>query len=439
MLDTNPEMDLFDPPLPPMDELRRIAPPRKQHPPSRAALVITSLLALVVVMGGVILFRAVFLPPANATGDRIVDGAAILVEESSDAWTGMLGGLQDIAAAIVEPLPVVATDDGTASVLFTLAGDDGRGVAFALLADSPDGPATMLLLPPDLLGIQPGYGDFPLSDSLRFEGPDLAAVTITNLLGLRVDAVVALQPGQLERALPGRLTVDLPVPLVVAGDDGVGDVVAAEGEAVRSAAEVERILATAGTGDQLDWLQRQGAVWSAVLAAVGEDPGIAQRMAASTIGEASLVTALLGGAAGDDGFTLTTVPVSRVSVGGSGPRYALDGTGAHEFVAQRLGALLIRPGDRPRVELLNGNGRIGTTRLVARELVRRGYRVVKTDNADSFRYETTKVVAHGRDNQQYAREVLGVLGEGDLLLEVRNPSGVVDISVIVGADIPVGE
>ena len=127
-----------------------------------------------------------------------------------------------------------------------------------------------------------------------------------------------------------------------------------------------------------------------------------------------------------------------MAVGGPDAGYTLSGEAAANFVAQRLGYLVLRE-DRPRVEVLNGNGLVGTTRVVAQELVRRGYRIIKTDNADAFDYGTTQVVAQGRDNRAEADDVLRLIGAGDLFLELRTPSAVVDISIIIGADIPAGE
>jgi hypothetical protein len=72
-------------------------------------------------------------------------------------------------------------------------------------------------------------------------------------------------------------------------------------------------------------------------------------------------------------------------------------------------------------------------------VVRRGFRVVRTDNADRFDYPTTLVVAQGQDAVEAAREVAGVVGAGSVYLEEASPSLVVDISIIVGLDIPAGE
>ena len=105
----------------------------------------------------------------------------------------------------------------------------------------------------------------------------------------------------------------------------------------------------------------------------------------------------------------------------------------------RLGHLLLRAGERPRVEVLNGNGRIGATRVVAEAVVRRGFRVVRTDNADRFDYATTLVIAQGEEAQEAAREVAGIVGAPAVYLEEAAPSLVVEVSIIVGLDIPAGE
>jgi len=88
------------------------------------------------------------------------------------------------------------------------------------------------------------------------------------------------------------------------------------------------------------------------------------------------------------------------------------------------------------VEVLNGNGRIGTTGPIAALLVDKGYRIVKTDNADRDDYAETRVIAQGREQQQNAIDVQRILGSGEVLVEVRQPSGIVDLTIIVGRDIP---
>ena len=98
-----------------------------------------------------------------------------------------------------------------------------------------------------------------------------------------------------------------------------------------------------------------------------------------------------------------------------------------------------RPEGRPRIEILNGNGRIGSTRVVADILIRHGFRLIRTDNADTFDHTDTLVIAQGEAAAAHAREIVELLGHGMLFLEVRAPSGIVDASIIVGTDVPTGE
>jgi hypothetical protein len=424
------------PPPPPDDPAPLPAAPRRRR--VRVGGAAAWFLSTVAVAVGLILFQNVVVPAANDVVDASVDGVTEVAARLNETWQGMTTGLEDTAVGgpVVAAAPVAAGE--ATSVLLSVAADDGRGAAFALLVEAADGDRVLVLAPPDLLAIQPGYGDFPIADAVLFEGPELAGLTLTNLLGIRVDDVVDLRPGDLTELLPEVVDVDLANPLILADGDE-GRVIARAGSASRSGELAEMIMLHPGAGDQLDWLQRQGGVWRTILDSIAADPDIAAGMAEGAAVDPSEVEAMLLEAAVDEDLIITALPVRRVSVGGAGVGYGIDGDSIGGFVDQRMGDLLIRTGPRPRVELLNGNGRIGTTRVVAEQLVRRGYRVIKTDNADSFQYETTQVIGQGRDNRPFADDVIGVLGKGDLLLEVRAPSGVVDITVIVGADIPAGE
>ena len=101
-----------------------------------------------------------------------------------------------------------------------------------------------------------------------------------------------------------------------------------------------------------------------------------------------------------------------------------------------LAFLQLAPESRVRVEVLNGNGLIDTTQPVAALLVEAGFRVVLTDNADRSDYETTLLIAQTLTNQNAAVEARDLLGIGDVSVEVRQPSGVVDLTIIVGQDLP---
>lgn len=367
------------------------------------------------------------------TGDRVEAG----IDEVGNLWDGWTTRLQKLAAD--EPPPVleaIEAPEGSASLFLAVTDEAGDGVAYALVASSPEGDHSVVLFPPGLLSIVPGYGEFSLSEASLFEDPGLAALTVSNLLGIRIDEVVALGPGDVEALLTGPLAVDLPVELLVAEDDS-SRVLAGVGLAERPPSLIEAILSIEGEGGQLDWLQRQAAVWEALFTEIVDNPDLATRFE-EFAGPGSEAGSILGAAAADPDRMLTVIPVTRISLSG-GEGFLVSNEAADSFIADRLSHLVLREGERPRAEVLNGNGRTQATRLVAESLIDRGFRVIKTDNADAFTYEESQVIAQGRENRGAAEEALALLGTGELVLELRAPSGVVDISIIVGLDIPSGE
>ncbi len=347
--------------------------------------------------------------------------------------------LRDLAAA--EPRTEIglrSREGESASVLITLgAGEDDA--AFALLAANPDGPPILVVLPQDLLLAVPGFGEFRLVDALVFGGPELAALAVINQFGIRLDGVTALPSGSVADGLPGPVEIDLSVPLFVESSDGSVSRVLSAGTAEVTPDFVETLLVTAGVGDAFEWIQRQGSAWRTVLDAVAEAPGIADRITALGGSEAADGADLLVTVAAEPEAFLATVPVSRAESSLGIDALIPVGDQADAFFRERLGHLLLRPSGRPRIEVLNGNGRIGTTGDIAEILVRAGFRLVRTDNADDFDYEETLIVAQGEHAEGWAREIVELLGRGLLFLEVRAPSGVVDVSIIVGHDIPSGE
>lgn len=369
-----------------------------------------------------------------ATAVAYRDWVGAQASAAADLVTGWNTSLRELASTIPDA-EIDSRAVGESRSILVILGSEEEGSAFALVAVSPAGLPTVIVLPQTLLLAVPGFGEFRLVDALTFEGPDLAALAVTNQFGVRIDQVVALDRGAVSSAMPGPVTVDLPAPLFIRGSAGLERLVPA-GSTVISPDLLETLLVEPGEGDVFEFIQRQGAAWRAILVQVSADPRVADRLLAEGGGTSAADTLVT--VAGHEAGSVSTIPVERAeSVGGSG-LVPVAGR-ADAFVAERVGHLVIRPEGRPRIEILNGNGRIGTTRVVADVLVRRGFRVVRTDNADSFDYESTLVIAQGDDAQAAAREVVELLGRGSLFLEVRAPSGVVDVSIIVGDDIPSGE
>ncbi len=362
--------------------------------------------------------------------------AAENVLEAVGDWSTKL---RDLAAAEPQSEVEFRTREGESASVLIVLGSEPNSTAFALLVADPGGPPLLVVLPQDLLVGVPGFGEFRLVDAVTFGGADLAALSVVNQFGIRLDGVVALPSGSVTGGLPGPVVVDLSVPLFVEASDGSVSRILSAGRTEVTADFVETLLVTAGAGDSFEWIQRQGSAWRSILDAIAESPGTADRIMALGGIDAALAADLLVTVAADPDAFLATIPVSSAESSTGAAALVPAGDQADDFLRQRLGHLLLRPGGRPRLEVLNGNGRIGTTAGISAILIRNGFHLVRTDNADDFDYQDTLVVAQGSHAEAWAREVVELLGRGLLFLEVRAPSGVVDVSIIVGHDIPSGE
>jgi hypothetical protein len=81
----------------------------------------------------------------------------------------------------------------------------------------------------------------------------------------------------------------------------------------------------------------------------------------------------------------------------------------------------------------NGSGKPGVGEAVAVQIIPAGFRVVLSQNAQSFDLGTTKVFAHGVDHEAEAEAVRKALGIGRVRVAAV-PSNVGDITIVVGKD-----
>ncbi len=333
------------------------------------------------------------------------------------------------------PPDIDAPSDTGAAVLIGLTDRSDQLVSIVLIASHPVEPARLVLFPPSLAAVLPGYGERDISDSIVFGGTDLLRLTVANLLGIRIDAVGVGPVQDFVAVLDGPVDVDLNSPLIVADAQGE-TVVYGQGIAERSTRDLARLLSEQGEGDQLAWLVRQGAVWEAILDRASEDgevlDGIVEVAGVGTeVAYQALSTAVVA-----DPLRITAVPASRaVGVGSDAERYIVSTDEGASFVEETFGYLQLAEEPRVRVEILNGNGLVGTTGPVARSLIDAGYRVVFTDNADRQDYTVSRLIAQGAEHQDAAVAIQRLLGTGDVFLEQRQPSGVVDLTIIVGSDL----
>ena len=343
-------------------------------------------------------------------------------------WSRVTNDLQNTVAAMdIAAAPGEVEVGESSTLLLGVAGDDGRLGALALLAVE-DETSSLSVIPTALFELLPGYGEFQLADSLLFEGPELAGLTVANALGVRVDEVVVVAADAFAAAT-GELEIEVSVPIV---DTAAGTELLGAGIARLDGATAYRLLANQFDSTAVQWLERQAQIWASLIDRVAADGSVATQLVAEE--EAA---GILRGLVGSEG-EVNLIPVTPVAVAGGADGFQLSQAEVSAFVARELAPVALSEGpSRPRVEVLNGNGELLATRAVVRELVASGFHVLKTDNADTFDYTETVIIAQGRDNQPAAQRVASAIGVSQVQLEAAAPSGVVDVSVIVGDDIAV--
>jgi hypothetical protein len=314
--------------------------------------------------------------------------------------------------------PVIVGE--TRSVLMVVSGEDGRATSVALFVSDGIDDHRLLVAPPALTMQIPGYGDGSLGEALAIEDANLVRLALVNELGIRIDEVITLGPGDVSGLLGEAVRIDLPNPFIVNTDRG--EVVSAgAGSDVFVPDTAETLLVTQGADSPLEWLQRQRAVWDAIAAQVSAMPGPAVAIApgfeslAEPLGEAFV----------------SMLPVDRVGVGIS-ELYVVSRDS--ELLNDRLAFLALSATERPRVEILNGTTLPGVSRPLAEILIEAGFRVIKTGNADERFRRDTLIIAQGVTGQQAALDTQALLGGGDVVVD-SSGSGVVDVSIIVGRDI----
>ena len=318
------------------------------------------------------------------------------------------------------------------SSLIVIENPQGEAVSIVLVASHPEMPDRLELLNPSLLSYVPGYGEFEISELSALGGGDLIALTITNLLGVRIDAVHVFSEESFLTVVVEPLEVDLAEPVIVAEGD-TDRVIAAEGEGLRNPEMLYTLLSEPGTGDESSLILRQSRVWTAIFEQVAIDGAFADKFLGSAHADAILA---VNGAAQDPDLVVSSLPVKRAEVlGGSLEQYIFDGSETETIVGRSFPYLQLADEPRISVEILNGNGGVGVTAPVAELLVGQGYHVIRTDNADRDDYGETQVVSQGREHQQAAIEIADLIGFGEVVLEIRAPSGIFGVTIILGQDI----
>ena len=86
----------------------------------------------------------------------------------------------------------------------------------------------------------------------------------------------------------------------------------------------------------------------------------------------------------------------------------------------------------PKVEVLNGSGKVGAAQTVANTLKEYGYEIVNVGNADSFEYASTQIISHKKDLP--GADQLPRIVYPSTMTTAEDPAAKAEITIIVGKD-----
>ena len=272
-----------------------------------------------------------------------------------------------------------------------------------------------------------------------------------NLLGIVIDEVAVVAEAGLGALLDrtGGYTVEVPQRLAVRNDDGSADVHFEAGSQHLDGPRLAEYWAFQSSGeDELATFGRQQQVLAGLFAALGEPEALS---AFTADGMPQLETdaeeawlgelfAALATAAGDGGVDVVALPVEPF--GGEGPQggatYRPQAEAVEELVDQHLAASVPTRDEAGavRVQVLNGVGVPGVGQIVDERLGDGPFRIVLTDNARSFDFPETQILVYDESQRslEAARQVQERLGVGTIQVS-RQPQSVVDLTIVVGADL----
>lgn len=316
------------------------------------------------------------------------------------------GGDEPSATPLPPPTTGSPVDAGPSQLLAFAV----TGVPNALLATIGTGgghePAAMIV-PPDLTVTMPGAGEMRSEQMRDLDGPSMQ-IGVSNVVGAWNDHYAIMDLDRLGALVDrmGGLTADLQ-DIYPSGSDVLGP-----GETHLTGTQVIALLQERADDTAARWAD----VLTALLAG---QPRLSPTDLTDTDDEQAAAEILAGGPA-----HVEIMPTQVVGGSATIPAQPdLDDLMTELF------------GTKPpaRAEVRNGNGEPGVGASIGALLIPAGFRVVLSENADTFDHQTTQIIADGPDNEQAAALAHDAIGVGKIIVS-QVPSGLADVTVIVGHD-----
>jgi hypothetical protein len=292
--------------------------------------------------------------------------------------------------------------------LVALQVEGGPAPLLAIVGVPGEGTPVVVPVPEELTITVPGQGETSMGGVAALPG-DTMRVSLSNLTGTWIEHFAVISLRELAAAIEsaGGVTVTLPSAYPTEGG------VLGPGEIELSGAQARTFL-TGGTDDA-------AVRWEILLSAMLAHPPSLPANGSIETDDAEAVTRTLADARGAE---VLDIPTDRVSANVLVPVYpALD-----ELLTEALGTNVPVP-----AIVQNGSGEPGVGEGVAVRIIPAGFRIVISENAQSFDVLKTDIFALGTAREGEAWSAKAALGVGRVRV-TPVPSNVGDITIVVGKD-----
>ena len=301
-----------------------------------------------------------------------------------------------------------ATPGGSASSLLAFSVTGGPHALLAVVGSGGGRAPGALVLPPGMTVVVPGQGDATTEAVQALPGASMQ-VAVANAVGAWTDHYAVTDLDHFARIVDrmGGLTVDI-TDVFTVGNDVLGP------------------GPTHMNGDQVAAYLHQkvddtSTRWASVLDAFLAAKPAVQPGDLTETDDATAAAAAIGAAAG---ATAQVAPTRDVG----GTALIAQQPDMDRLVGQMFGTPV-----PIRSLVQNGNGAPGIGEAVARLILPEGFRVVLSQNADTFDHATTEIVAIGKQHVSDAMRIQKALGVGTVEV-TQVPSGLADVTILVGKD-----
>jgi hypothetical protein len=354
-------------------------------------------------------------PPSRVARSRRVERrwriqavvALVLIGLLIGAASLASGGNEPAATPLLTPTTAASVTEGP-SQLLALAVTGSPNALLATIGSGGGREPAALIVPPDLTVVMPGAGEMHSEQLRDLDGPSMQ-IGVSNVVGAWNDHYATMDLERLGGLIDrlGGINADLE-DLYPAGDEIFGP-----GQTHLTGAQVISLLQEPADDTAVRWAD----VLSALLAA---QPRLSPTDLSDT-DDQEAAAAILGA-----GTARVEIAPTQVVAGGSTVLAAqpdLD-----DLMTELFGT------DPPaRAEVRNGNGEPGVGASVGALLIPAGFRIVLSENADTFDHPMTQIVSNGQDNEQAAQGARDAVGVGKVIVS-QISSGLADVTVIVGQD-----